>query len=509
MDDNLRNSDRNRAPFKLGGESGMPQSWWQRVYAPLKRSQKWRWMVPWSLAAMGVAVTIAWIFQPTPQPQQFSRPGPGGGGRRGGGAAQRAAPNATPAARVAGADLGTAVGAAVTRVGDIDVTLNALGTVTAAAVVTIKPQISGQLQKVAFQEGQMVQKGDFIAQIDPRNYEIALATGKANLERDKILLENAKRDLERYQEMIKENAVSQQQVETQRATVGQNTAAVAADESQIATATLNLSYCHIVAPISGRIGLRQVDEGNYVTAGETNGIGVIAQINPITVVFTLPEDSLPQIQGRLSQGASLSVEAYDRANATKLATGKLLALDNIIDVSTGTVRLKASFENQSGSLFPNQFVNVHLLVDTIHNATVLPPTAIQHGAPGAFVFLIKPDDTVGIQPVKTGVSTATLIQVLSGVNAGDQVVVDGVDRLREGSQVYVPNPPTDPLAPIASTDSTTPDAKPAAPAARTPRQGRGGNAAGGADGQRPRRGGANGAQPQAPTQQAPAQPAAQ
>ena len=397
------------------------------------------------------------------------------------------------------------MGAAVARTGDIDVTLNALGTVTAAAVVTIRPQISGQLQKVAFQEGQLVQKGDFLAQIDPRNYEIQKRTAEANMARDKVLLENAKRDVARYEELIKENAISQQQLETQRAEVGQYTAAVATDQSAIASAALSLTYAHIVAPISGRIGLRQVDEGNYVTTGETNGIGIIAQVSPITVVFTLPEDTLPQIQKRMREGVALKVEAYDRTNATHLATGSLTALDNLIDPSTGTVKLKASFENGDASLFPNQFVNVRLLVDTIHNATVLPPTAIQHGAPGSFVFLIKPDDTVTVQTVKTGVSTATLTQMLSGVNPGDQVVVDGVDRLREGAQVYVPNPPTDPLAPPpdANAPAATPPANVPGQQRRGPRAGANGagSAATGEAGQRPRRqrggGAAPGAQPPA------------
>jgi multidrug efflux system membrane fusion protein len=440
------------------------------VWARLRtfyRSSRARWMVPWTLAAMGIAVTIAWILQPAPvQPQLGFRGGPGGPG--GGGAAFRGAggpggggPRAGGGARRAPpTDQGTAVGAAVAATGDIDVQLNALGTVTALNVVTVRPQISGQLQELGFKEGQVVQKGDFIAQIDPRSYELQLQNAQASLTRDRVLLENAKRDLNRYEELLGQNAISQQQVDTSRSSVAQYTAATAADEVQIGTAKLNLTYAHITAPISGRIGLRNVDPGNYVTPGDANGIGVITQLSPINVVFTLPEDNLPQLQKRMRENVKMPVVAYDRANATKLATGEVASLDNLIDVSTGTVRLKASFANDDGALFPNQFVNVRLVIDTVHNATVLPPAAIQHGAPGAFVFLVKPDSTVSIQPVKTGVSTAQLVQVVAGVQPGDRVVIDGVDRLREGTRVYLPNPPLDPIAgPQAEDPSAAKEAK--------------------------------------------------
>ena len=414
-------------------------------------------MVPWTLAAIGVAVTIAWILQPAPAPQQPQGRG-GRGGFRGppgaGGPPDAQAPRTASqqpsegqsARRRGNATIpqGTAVGTAIAAVSDIDVTLNALGTVTSAAMVTITPQISGQLQDVAFQEGQIVHKGDLIAQIDPRTFELQLKSGEANLSRDKVLRDNAGRDLERYRELQKENAASQQQVETAAATLAQTTAAISADEVAISTARLNLTYARIVAPITGRIGLRQVDPGNYITP--SSSIAVLTQIDPINVNFTVPEDNLAQITNRLGSGATLRVTVFDRSNTTQLDTGQLASMDNVIDVTTGTVRIKSVFDNKDGKLFPNQFVNVRLQVDTVKGAIVLPPSAIQHGAPGTYVLLIKEDNTVTIQTVKTGISNATMTQVTSGVKAGDQVVVDGIDRMREGTQVYVPNPPLDPTA---------------------------------------------------------------
>ncbi len=386
----------------------------------------------------------------------------GGGGFRGAGGPPppQAAPRASEgqaARRERNANIpqGTAVSTAIAAVSDLDVTLNALGTVTATAMVTITPQISGQLQDVAFQEGQLVHKGDLIAQIDPRTYELQLKSGEANLARDKVLRDNAARDLERYRELQKENAASQQQVETAAATLAQSTASVAADEVEISNAKLNLTYARIVAPITGRIGLRQVDAGNYITP--STGIAVLTQIDPVNVNFTVPEDNLTQITGRLRSGAILSVTAFDRSNTTQLAAGQLASMDNVIDVTTGTVRIKAVFDNKDGKLFPNQFVNIRLQVDTVRGATVLPPSAIQRGAPGTYVLLVKADNTIAIQTVKTGISNATMTQILSGVKAGDQVVVDGIDRVREGTTVYVPDPPHDPTAsaPPASSDQTT------------------------------------------------------
>lgn len=443
-------------------KNGPHKGWRQKItdsLGGLRRSSKWRWMLPWGLAAMGVAVTIAWILEPSPQPQFGMRQrvamrggpgggppgfGPGGGGfRAGGGGKAGMAADATKARRQPGEDNGTAVGAAVAAIGNIDIILNALGTITPAAVVTVRPQIGGQLQQVAFKEGQVVHEGDFLAQIDARPHELQLRTAQASLARDRVLLENAQRDLVRYQTLLDQNAASPQQVDTTKAAVAQYTAAVSNDQVQIDTAKLNLTYARIVAPLTGRIGLRQVDPGNYVTAGEAGGIAVITQLSPITALFTIPQDNLPDIQARMRLGATLEVDAYDRTNSTKLATGRLASLDNLIDVSTGTIKLRGIFANEDGSLFPNQFVNIRLLVNTVHDAVVLPPSAVQHGAPGAYVFLIKSDNTVSIQPVKTGASNANMVQILSGVKPGEQVVIDGIDRMREGTEVYVPNPPID------------------------------------------------------------------
>ena len=447
---------------------------WLRGLGQTMSQGKWRWMVPWTLAAMGMAVTIAWILQPSPVSQQAQqgRGGGRGGFRGAGGAPGRVAPQPVSEGqsarrqRDATIPQGTAVGTAIAAASDIDVTLNALGTVTSAAMVTITPQISGQLQDVAFQEGQLVHKGDLIAQIDPRTFELQLKSGEANLARDKVLRDNAGRDLERYRELQKENAASQQQVETAAATLAQATASVSADEVAISNARLNLACARIVAPITGRIGLRQVDPGNYITP--SSSLAVLTQIDPINVNFTVPEDSLAQITKRLQGGATLQVVVFDRSNTTQLAIGQLASMDNLIDVTTGTVRIKSVFDNKGGILFPNQFVNVRLQVDTVKGVTVLPPSAIQHGAPGTYVLLVKEDDTVTIQPVKTGISNATMTQVTSGVKPGDQVVIDGIDRVREGTQVYVPNPPVDPTAATraASGDATTApadDKKPEAP----------------------------------------------
>src|SRR6185437_1103641 len=276
------------------------------------------------------------------------------------------------------------------------------GTVTPLATVTVKTQVTGQLQTIAFKEGQLVRKGQFLAQIDPRPYQAALDQAQGNLSRDQALLADAKLDLTRYEDLIKQDAVSGQQLDTQRATVAQYEGAVGADKGQVSAASVNLAYTHIVAPVSGRVGLRQVDAGNYVTPGDTNGIVIITQLQPITVIFPVPEDYLPQLEQRLSQGATLPVVVYDKANSKKLATGKLLTLDNEIDPTTGTVKLRAIFDNEDGALFPNQFVNVELLQETERGDLVIPESSVRRGAPNGvvstFVYLVKPDSTVTVHP---------------------------------------------------------------------------------------------------------------
>jgi multidrug efflux system membrane fusion protein len=323
--------------------------------------------------------------------------------------------------------------------GDIDITLNALGTVTSLATVTIRSQISGQLVRVAYQEGQMINKGDLVAEIDSRPYELALAQAQGALERDKALLQTAELDLKRYQDLAKTNAIPRQQLDTQVSLVAQDKGLVIADQAQIDTQKLNIAYCHIIAPITGRAGLRLVDPGNYVTANDASGIVVLTQLQPISVVFTVAEDNLPQIVKRLRAGATLPVTAFDRSGATKLATGVLKTIDNQIDTTTGTLKLRAEFGNADDSLFPNQFVNIQLLVDTLHDATVVPTSAIQRGAPGTFVYLLNADNTVAVKPVTLGPASAEQIAIQSGLSPGDRVVVDGADKLRNGARVVPRN----------------------------------------------------------------------
>lgn len=331
--------------------------------------------------------------------------------------------------------------------GEISVKINALGTVTSLATVTIRSQISGQLVRVNFQEGQIVNQGDLLAEIDSRPYQLALSQGEGALKRDQAMLQAAQLDLERYQNLAKTNAIPRQQLDQQAALVQQDQGNVVADQAQIDIAKLNITYCHITAPVSGRLGLRQVDQGNYVTPGDTSGLVVITQLSPISVVFTTAEDNLPAILKRVQGGATLPVTAYDRSGNTKLATGRLLTLDNQIDTTTGTVKLRAQFDNQDGALFPNQFVNVELLVDVMHDTAVVPSSSIQRGAPGTFVYLVNPDSTVSVRTVELGPVDGDHVAVKSGLKAGDQVVVDGADKLRDGIKITLReagggNPPT-------------------------------------------------------------------
>ncbi len=322
--------------------------------------------------------------------------------------------------------------------GDMPVTINGLGTVTPLAMVTVRTQISGQLIQIGFKEGQDVTKGDFLAEIDRRPYQAALDQAQGQLQRDQAQLANARRDLARYTKLLTENSIAQQQRDTQEALVHQLEGTVATDQGLVDNAALNLAYCRIVAPVSGRVGLRQVDAGNYVQVSDPNGIVVITQVKPISAIFSLPEDNLPAIMKRLNAGATLQVIAFDRSGVTKLATGALVTVDNQIDPTTGTVKLRAQFDNSDEVLFPNQFVNMQLLVDTLQGATLVPSAAIQRGAPGTFVYLVKPDDTVSVQAVKLGPGDGERVTVASGIAPGDTVVVDGTDKLREGAKVTLP-----------------------------------------------------------------------
>ncbi|MDA8232579.1 MAG: MdtA/MuxA family multidrug efflux RND transporter periplasmic adaptor subunit [Magnetospirillum sp.] len=340
-----------------------------------------------------------------------------------------------------GANAPVAVGAATAQKGDIPITLDGLGTVTPIATILVRTQIAGQLQKIAFREGQVVQAGDFLAQIDPRPYQAQLEQYQGQLIRDKALLAEGELNLSRYRTLVAQKSIAVQQLDTQQSLVDQYRGAIAMDMAQIDSARVNLIYCHIVAPVTGRVGLRQVDEGNYVQTSDPNGIVVITQMQPITVIFTLPEDNVPAVMRRLHAGATLEVDAWDRDMTTKLATGKLLTVDNQIDTTTGTVKLRAEFPNDDETLFPNQFVNARLVVDVLKDATVIPTAAIQRGAPGTFVYLVTPGGTVTVRPVTLGPTSGERVAVTAGLAPGDRVVVDGADKLREGAKVTLPGSP--------------------------------------------------------------------
>jgi membrane fusion protein, multidrug efflux system len=362
------------------------------------------------------------------------------------------------------------VSVATAASGDIQLRIPALGTVTPLATVTVRTQISGVMQKILFTEGQIVHQGDTLAQIDPRPYEAALQQMQGNLKRDQALLADARLDLKRYEGLVKEDSIAQQQLDTQRALVDQYVGTIEADEGQVKTASVNLIFTHIAAPITGRVGLRQVDQGNYVTPGDANGIVVINQVQPITVIFPIPEDNVPALMHRLQEGGPMTVEAYDKPNTTLLAQGKLLTVDNQIDVTTGTVKLRAQFDNGDSALFPNQFVNIQLLQELLHGQIIIPDGAVRRGAPngvvGTFVYVVDSDRTVKVRTVTLGVVDGERRAVAKGLSVGEVVVTEGGDRLRDGAQVVLPGPP----APAAAVPPGTARPRtPGAPGAHRPR----------------------------------------
>jgi multidrug efflux system membrane fusion protein len=343
--------------------------------------------------------------------------------------------------------------------GDIGINLDGLGTVTSLATVTIRSQISGYLTRIVFKEGDEVKKGDLIAEIDSRPFEAALAQAKGQLARDEAMLKGAQVDLARYQGLAKQNAVPHQQLDTQVALVAQDEGTVEADRATVQAADVNLRYCHILSPLDGRVGLRQVDQGNYVTPGDATGIVVITQLQPISVLFTLPEDELQEIARRLRDGAVLPTAAYDRSGTNKLAGGSLQTFDSQIDPTTGTIKLRAQFSNEARTLYPNQFVNVRLLLDTHKDVTTMSTAGIQRGVPGTFVYLVNSDSTVSVRPVKLGTTDGDRVEVSSGLSPGDRIVIDGADKLREGAKIVI-RPPTgagDSAAPGKPTNSKAGD----------------------------------------------------
>jgi multidrug efflux system membrane fusion protein len=343
--------------------------------------------------------------------------------------------------------------------GDMPITLIGLGTVTPLATVTVQSQISGQIMHIAFKEGQTVKAGDPLIQIDPRPYQVALEQAQGALARDKALLANAHVDLDRYQTLFAQDSIAEQQLATQKSLVAQYQGAALTDQGQIDAAKLNLTYAHIVSPIDGRVGLQQVNVGNYVTPAEPNGLVVVTQLKPISVVFTLPEDEIPPLLQRMHLGASLPVAAWDRSNTHQLANGTLQSIDSQIDTTTGTIRLKALFANDDESLYPQQFVNVVLLLDTLHGATLIPQAGVQRGAPGTYVYVVNADQTVSVRNVTVGPGDANNVTITAGLKPGDTVVVDGADRLKDGAKVLVrqggASRPSAAPAPGAASDTNT------------------------------------------------------
>src|SRR5438552_7797041 len=393
----------------------------------VSRPSRWRLLkrLFWLLLVAMIVAAAVWYFPcPDTQPKEAGR------GRSGG---------------------PVPVGVAPVQKGDMPVSLSQLGTVSPLATVTVKTQINGYLTEVAFREGQMVKKGDFLAQIDPRPYQVALEQAEATLAKDQALLKNAQLDLERYNTLVAQNSIARQTRDTQVSLVAQYQATVKSDQAQIDVQKLNLTYCRIVSPVTGRVGLRQVDPGNYVQTSDANGIVVVTQLQPISVIFTVAEDNLPAVMKRVRAGATLSVSAFDRIGTTELGTGTLETVDNQIDTTTGTVKLRAIFDNREEVLFPNQFVNVRLLVDTMRETDIVPISAIQRGAPGTFVYLASPENTVTVAKVKLGPSDGQRIAILSGLQPGESVVVDGADRLRDGAKVTLASP-----QPAASTTEAPP-----------------------------------------------------
>jgi multidrug efflux system membrane fusion protein len=379
------------------------------VAEPSRPKHVWRWIA----ALAVVAIVIYLVARPSSRPSAASE----------GKAAGKNAPRAIPV-----------TGSAATT-GDLGVYLNGLGTVTALNTVTVRSRVDGQLVRVAFQEGQYVHQGDLLAEIDPRPFQVQLTQALGQQAKDEATLKNAQIDLERYRVLAEQDSIPRQQLDTQAATVSQLEASLKSDQGQVESAKLNLVYSKITAPISGIVGLRLVDVGNIVHATDANGLVVITQIQPITVVFTIPADQLPSVLRQMKAGKHLAVDAYDRDLKNKLATGSVLAIDNQIDATTGTVKIKAVFANDSRTLFANQFVNARLLVDTLRQTVLVPSAAIQRSPQSTYVYVVKPDSTVDLRNVDVQLTEGDVAAIRQGVAAGDVVVTDGVDKLQPGSKV--------------------------------------------------------------------------
>ena len=359
--------------------------------------------------------------------------GPGGGGPGGGG------PGGAGGGRGSRGGPASAVGVAVATRADLPVVLDALGTVTPVVTVTVRPQVSGVITQVLFSEGEIVKKGQLLATIDPRSFEIALQQAIGARQRDEAQLDSARVQLQRYQTLLNQDSIARQDVDTQAALVKQLEGTLVIDRANEGTARLNLGYSRIVAPVAGRVGLRTIDSGNYIGAGDANGVAVITQLAPIDVAFSVPQDRVPEVQASVAAGTKLAVAAFDRTRTKKLDDGTFMTLDNQVDVQTGTVKAKARFANPAATLFPNQFVNVRLLLRSVEGAVVVPVTALRHGPSGDFVYVINDDRTVSVRAVERGVSTNETIALTQGLEVGERVVTEGGDRLKDGARVQLPS----------------------------------------------------------------------
>jgi multidrug efflux system membrane fusion protein len=384
---------------------------------PAPRSRGWLWIV--GLLLLVGAGSLIWYYNVGERQQQ--RPGGFGGPGRG----RFGGPESTPVRVVA------------VEKRDIDVQLKALGTVTPLNTVTVRPRLNGELVKVFFTEGQRVAKDQVLAEIDDRPYETALNQMLGQQRENEARLKNAQADLETYQRLYKELLITRQQVTSQEALVAQLQGAIQSNEAQVSNARLNMAYTKVRAPIEGRLGLRQVDAGNLVSSNDANGLVVITQTRPISVIFTVPETDLPAVRKAMRGVGRLTVEAWDRAETEKLANGTLSTVDNQIDTATGTIKLRAQFANDDDSLFPNQFVNIRLKVSTLASATTIPAAAVQRASFGTFVYGVKPDNTVTIRRITLGPTEAERVAVTNGLAPGDQIVLEGVDELTEGAKIDV------------------------------------------------------------------------
>lgn len=404
----------------------------------MKGSKKSRWVIAIVVVVAAIAVYGFWHSR---SETQGNAPGANEHAQRQAGAGRRGM-RSGPLAPVQAA---TATEQAVPRY------LSGLGTIAAANTVTVRSRVDGQLMALHFQEGQQVKAGDLLAEIDPSQFKVALAQAQGQLAKDKATLANARRDLTRYQQLVKTNLVSRQELDAQQALVSETEGTIKADEASVASAQLQLDWSRITAPVEGRVGLKQVDVGNQISSGDTTGIVVITQTHPIDLIFTLPESDIATVVQAQKTGKTLTVEAWDRTNSQKLSDGVLLSLDNQIDATTGTIKIKARFNNQDDALFPNQFVNARMLVDTQQNAVVIPTAAVQMGNEGHFVWVLNDENKVSKHLVKPGIQDSQNVVISAGLSAGDRVVTDGIDRLTDGAKVEV----VEAQAPAAKEDKAT------------------------------------------------------